>query len=139
MIVLWTAAVYLHKCGAPAWACLMAALPATFMSAVSITYFFQVPECLNLPVSIAYPVGAIGTGLLLGIFIRRTWIKNKDDPVSTRVRISSENEKGRFSLFNTAESAFFHFSLHGLVLFRRTIFKRRFSREPYKIQSSVSP
>ena len=79
MIVLWTAAVYLHKYGAPTWACLMAALPATFMSAVSITYFFQAPECLNLPVSIAYPVGAIGAGLLLGIFIWRTWIKNKDD------------------------------------------------------------
>lgn len=79
MIVLWTAAVYLHKYGAPTWACFMAALPATFMSAVSVTYFFQAPECLNLPVSIAYPVGAIAAGVFLFIFIWRTMIRHKDD------------------------------------------------------------
>ena len=79
MIVLWTAAVYLHKYGAPTWACMMAALPATFMSAVSVTYFFQAPECLNLPVSIAYPAGIIGAAICFGLFIWRTGIKHKDD------------------------------------------------------------
>ncbi|MGI5973607.1 MAG: hypothetical protein ACOX67_07590 [Oscillospiraceae bacterium] len=36
---------------------LRAALPATFMTAVSVTYFFQTPECLRLSTSVAYPVG----------------------------------------------------------------------------------
>jgi hypothetical protein len=32
---------------------------ATFMSAVTCTYFFMAPECLNLSTSIAYPAGII--------------------------------------------------------------------------------
>ena len=55
MMVLWAGAVYLHRNGFPPIACMMAALPATFMSAVSITYFIQAPECLNMSTSIAYP------------------------------------------------------------------------------------
>ena len=49
MIVLWTGAVFLHKFGYPPKACFIAALPATFMSGVSVTYFFQAPECLACP------------------------------------------------------------------------------------------
>ena len=60
-------------------ACLIAALPATFMSAVSVTYFFQAPECLGLSTAIAYPVGIVAAALFLGIFIWRTLIVGKDD------------------------------------------------------------
>lgn len=81
MIVLWTGAVFLHKYGFPPKACLIAALPATFMSAVSVTYFFQAPECLNLPTSIAYPVGIIVAAVFLAIFIWRILIMAKDDVV----------------------------------------------------------
>ena len=79
MIVLWTGAVFLHKYGFPPKACFIAALPATFMSAVSVTYFFQAPECLHLPVSIAYPVGIVVAVLFLLIFVWRILILQKND------------------------------------------------------------
>ena len=79
MMVLWAGAVYLHRNGFPPIACMMAALPATFMSAVSITYFIQAPECLNMSTSIAYPVGIIVAVVFFGIFIVREWMGHKDD------------------------------------------------------------
>ena len=79
MMVLWTGAVFLHKYGFPPMACMMAALPATFMSAVSITYFFQAPECLNLPTSIAYPVGLAVAALFFTIFVWRILVVGKND------------------------------------------------------------
>ena len=79
MIVLWTGAVFLHKYGFPPKACFIAALPATFMSAVSVTYFFQAPECLNMSTSIAYPVGIAAAALFLIIFIWRILILGKND------------------------------------------------------------
>ncbi|WP_297234902.1 carbon starvation CstA family protein [uncultured Flavonifractor sp.] len=82
MIVLWTGAVFLHKFGYPPKACFIAALPATFMSAVSVTYFIQAPECLNLSTAIAYPIGIVVAALFLAIFIWRVLIVGRDD-VST--------------------------------------------------------
>ena len=79
MIVLWTGAVFLHKYGFPPISCMMAALPATFMSAVSVTYFFQAKECLNLSTSIAYPVGLAVAALFLVVFIWRILIVGKND------------------------------------------------------------
>ena len=86
MIVLWTGAVFLHKYGFPPKACFIAALPATFMSAVSVTYFFQAPECLNLSTSIAYPVGIGVAVVFLAIFIWRILIVAKDDVVKIETR-----------------------------------------------------
>ena len=77
MMVLWAGAVYLHRNGFPPAACFIAALPATFMTAVSVTYFFQAPECLHLPTSVAYPVGLVSALLLLAIFVWREWIANQ--------------------------------------------------------------
>ena len=79
MMVLWTGAVFLHKYGFPPMACMMAALPATFMSTVSITYFFQAPECLNLPTTIAYPVGLAVAALFFAIFVWRILVVGKND------------------------------------------------------------
>lgn len=59
MIVLWTGAVFLHKYGYPPICGWMAAAPAAFMTAVSVTYFIQAPECLSLSTAIAYPVGIL--------------------------------------------------------------------------------
>ena len=69
MIVLWTAAMYLYKAKKNYW---IAAVPGTFMSAVSMTYFFCAPECLNLGVGVAYPVGLILAVVFLGIFLHAT-------------------------------------------------------------------
>lgn len=56
MIVLWAAAAYLVKEDKSHW---MASLPATFMTAVSVTYIMQAPEGFKLSTSIAYPVGGL--------------------------------------------------------------------------------
>ena len=67
MIVLWTAAVYLVKYRLLHW---IATIPATFMSAVSVTYILQAPEGFKLPIAISYPAGIISALILFGIFLR---------------------------------------------------------------------
>ncbi|WP_026525985.1 carbon starvation CstA family protein [Butyrivibrio sp. MB2005] len=69
MIALWTASMYLFKNKRNY---LITVVPAVFMSAVSVTYFFCAPECLNLSVVVAYPVGIIAAVIFLGIFILST-------------------------------------------------------------------
>ena len=69
MIVLWTASMYLYREKKNYW---ITAVPATFMSAVSMTYFFCAGECLGLSTTIAYPVGIVLAALFLGIFIHAT-------------------------------------------------------------------
>ena len=56
MIVLWTASMYLFREKKNYW---LTAVPATFMSAVSMTYFFYAKECLGLGTAVAYPAGII--------------------------------------------------------------------------------
>lgn len=79
MIVLWTGAVFLHKFGFPPIACLMAAIPATFMSAVSVTYIMMAPEGFKLSTSIAYPTGIVVAVIFFAIFWWRTFIVHKED------------------------------------------------------------
>ena len=68
MIVLWTAAAYLVKSRKFHW---IATVPATFMTAVTITYILQAPEGFKLPVSISYPVGiAAAAGVLAFFYVR---------------------------------------------------------------------
>jgi carbon starvation protein CstA len=62
MIVLWTAAMYLALNKKFHW---IATVPATFMTAVSITYILVAPEGFKLASSIAYPAGlAVAVGAL---------------------------------------------------------------------------
>jgi carbon starvation protein CstA len=73
MIVLWAGAMYLAKEGKNYLIC---AVPAVFMSAVSVTYFFMAPECLGMIPALknntmaAYPAGIIAAVLFLAIFLR---------------------------------------------------------------------
>ena len=69
MIALWAAAVYLVKSKLTHW---IVTVPATFMSAVSVTYILQAPEGFKLPVSISYPIGIVAALVLLGIFLNFT-------------------------------------------------------------------
>ena len=75
MIVLWAASMYLFKEKKNYW---ITAVPATFMSAVSATYFTMAPECLGMipalkyNTMVAYPVGIIVAVLFLCIFLRST-------------------------------------------------------------------
>lgn len=73
MIVLWTASMYLYRNKKNYW---ITVVPATFMSAVSLTYFSMAPECLGLVVQltqpVAYSIGILAAALFLGLFIRAT-------------------------------------------------------------------
>ena len=80
MIVLWAASMYLYYNKKNYW---ITAVPATFMSAVSATYFMLGNECLgkfiNLKAAdgsfagyntaVAYPIGIVVAVLFLGIFL----------------------------------------------------------------------
>lgn len=72
MIVLWTASMYLYREHKLFW---ITAVPATFMSAVSATYFLMAPECLGafgIGASIAYPVGIVIALAFLALFVLAT-------------------------------------------------------------------
>lgn len=72
MIVLWAASMFLYLEKKNYW---ITVVPATFMSAVSITYFMLGKECLGafgITTTVAYPVGIIAAILFLGLFIRAT-------------------------------------------------------------------
>lgn len=71
MIVLWTAAVYLKNIAKNYW---IAAAPATFMTAVTVTYIFQAPEGFGLSTAISYPIGLIAASVALASFL---FIKGK--------------------------------------------------------------
>lgn len=66
MIVLWAAARYLVTRKQFHW---IATIPATFMSAVSITYIMVAPEGFKMATSTAYPIGIVISVLLLGLFL----------------------------------------------------------------------
>ena len=66
MIVLWAGSMYMAREKNNYW---ITAVPATFMSAVSVTYFFAADECVNLGLSVAYPIGIIAAVAFLGIFL----------------------------------------------------------------------
>ena len=74
MIVLWAGAMYLAQNKRNYWIC---AVPATFMSAVSCTYFMMAGECMGLielfknNKTIGYPVGLIFAAGCLALFLTR--------------------------------------------------------------------
>lgn len=69
MIVLWTVSVYLVKNAKKKVYSLVSALPATFMSAVSITYILMADEGFKITSDIAYPVGIAVAIVLFVIFL----------------------------------------------------------------------
>ena len=82
MIVLWAASMYLFQEKKNYW---ITAVPATFMSAVSSTYFILAPECLGsllnsktaegatiYNTAVAYPVGVIFAIAMLALFLHAT-------------------------------------------------------------------
>ena len=80
MFALWAGAVYLHKNKKNPW---IAAVPATFMSAVSLTYILMAPEGFKLGSGIAYPAGIAFAILCLGLFLKV--FLNKKDSMETTV------------------------------------------------------
>ena len=66
MISLWVATAYLLKTEENKLISLMTALPATFMSGVSMTYIMMAKEGLRISRAIGYPIGA---ALAAGFFV----------------------------------------------------------------------
>ena len=69
MISLWVATAYLVKTGTRKYGTLITALPATFMSAVSLTYILMASEGFRLSSSIAYPAGIVFAAVLFGVYV----------------------------------------------------------------------
>ena len=74
MIVLWAGAMFLAQNKKNYWIC---AVPATFMSAVSMTYFMMAGECMGLisffknNAKVGYPVGIIFAVACLALFLSK--------------------------------------------------------------------
>lgn len=75
MIALWVGAMYLFVNKKNYF---IAMIPATFMSAVSMTYILMAPEGFKLPTSISYPIGIIFALACLITFIVVTTRKKKN-------------------------------------------------------------
>lgn len=71
MIALWAGATYLAKFNSKPLSSLIAAIPAAFMSAVSVTYILIADEGLKLSTSIGYPVGLVVAVVFSAIFLFR--------------------------------------------------------------------
>ena len=69
MISLWVATVYLIKNSKHRFVSLITSLPATFMSAVSLTYILMANEGFGLSSTIAYPVGIAFASFLFVIYL----------------------------------------------------------------------
>jgi carbon starvation protein CstA len=69
MISLWVATAYLLKTHENRIASLITALPATFMSAVSLTYILMAKEGFQLGSNIAYPAGVLFAACLFGFYV----------------------------------------------------------------------
>ena len=71
MISLWVATAYLLKNAGNKAYSLMTALPATFMSGVSMTYIMMAKEGFRISSTIAYPVGLILAASFFVIYLVR--------------------------------------------------------------------
>ncbi|MDD6189701.1 MAG: carbon starvation CstA family protein [Clostridiales bacterium] len=71
MIALWVATAYLIRNGGRRWYSLLTALPATFMSAVSMTYILMAKEGFSLGATVAYPAGVVFAAACFGLYVFR--------------------------------------------------------------------
>ena len=69
MISLWVATAYLVKKGKMKYGSLLTALPASFMSAVSLTYILMSDEGFRLSSSIAYSAGIVFAVAMFGVYM----------------------------------------------------------------------
>lgn len=69
MVALWVATAYLLKKGKYHFGSLLTALPATFMTAVSVTYLLIAKEGFQLDQTVSYIAGAAAAALLLIVYL----------------------------------------------------------------------
>lgn len=78
MIVLWCAAVYLVRYRDKKVAAWIAALPATFMAAVSCSYILQAPEGFKVAAGISNIVGVVFAAACLIFFLIKVYLPASD-------------------------------------------------------------
>jgi carbon starvation protein CstA len=76
MISLWVATAYLVKKGTYRFGSLITAIPAAFMSAVSMTYILTASEGFRISQSIAVPIG-IGFAAVLLVVYAVLWTRSR--------------------------------------------------------------
>ena len=69
MISLWVSTAYLLKTKPKKYVSLLTALPAAFMSAVSLTYILMASEGFSLPGVVSYPIGGLFAVGLFGFYL----------------------------------------------------------------------
>ncbi|MBR3545736.1 MAG: carbon starvation protein A [Oscillospiraceae bacterium] len=69
MISLWVATAYLLKTHGNRLVSLITALPAVFMSAVSLTYILMASEGFGLSAGISYPAGLVFAAALVAVYL----------------------------------------------------------------------
>ena len=69
MIALWVATSYLVHKGRYMWGSLLTALPAAFMTAVTVTYILMADEGFRLSAAAAYPAGIIAAIFLFAVYV----------------------------------------------------------------------
>ena len=69
MVALWVATAYLLKKGKYRFGSLLTALPATFMTAVSVTYILMAKEGFRLDQTVSYIAGAAAAAILLIVYL----------------------------------------------------------------------
>lgn len=68
MIALWVGAMYLVLAGKNHW---VASIPATFMTMATFTYILNAPIGFGLPMELSYILAAIGTLIVIVLFVKR--------------------------------------------------------------------
>ncbi len=68
MITLWVASAYLVKKGKYRFGSLLTALPAAFMTAVTVTYILIADEGFRLDLTVSYPAGIAAAVILFAVY-----------------------------------------------------------------------
>ena len=83
MISLWVATAYILRTAKARIYSLLTALPASFMTAVSVTYILMAKEGLKLSKTIAYPIGITAAVALFAVYMFK-YMKIGHSPVETK-------------------------------------------------------
>ncbi len=79
MISLWVATSYMLKNAKKKAYAFITAVPASFMSAVSVTYIMMAPEGFKLPAAVGYPVGIAFAVILFVVFLILGFFRKKTE------------------------------------------------------------
>lgn len=80
-MVLWAGAVYLAKTAKIHWIC---TIPATFMTAVCVTFIAQAKIGFGLDMSIAIPIGIVAAVVAFGAFMLKVGMRKDATPIPER-------------------------------------------------------